>query len=98
MTLRLAALGWLAGAALLAGCSTDNPYPPVPAPLVEAMPKPPVSAEALTWQPGHWDWSGSGYVWLPGQYVPSAGHSNLWEPGFWAKTDGGWAWQPAHWQ
>lgn len=97
MTVRLAALGLFACLALLA-CSTANPYPPVPAPLVEAMPNPPVSAQELTWQPGHWDWNGSGYVWQPGQYVPSAGHTNMWEPGFWAKTDGGWAWQPAHWQ
>jgi WXXGXW repeat (2 copies) len=98
MTLRSSSLGWLVGAVLLAGCSTANPYPPVPAPLAETMPNPPVSAQELSWQPGHWDWSGSGYVWQPGQYVSSAGHTNMWMPGFWAKTDGGWAWQRAHWQ
>ena len=86
---------------LSSGCTHDdisgNPYPPAPAALSETIPKPPITAEPLMWQPGHWDWSGSGYVWAPGQYVPAAGHGNLWMPGWWAKTSGGWAWQPAHW-
>lgn len=87
---------------LLAGCATQtttsaNPYPPVPAPLAETMPKPPVTGEPLAWQPGHWNWSGSGYVWQPGQYVPAAGHGQLWQPGWWAQTPSGWVWQPAHW-
>ncbi|HET8995087.1 MAG TPA: hypothetical protein VFN42_00320 [Acetobacteraceae bacterium] len=89
-------------AALLAGCATEttstgNPYPPVPAPLAEHRPLPPVSAQALMWQPGHWDWNGSGYVWQKGQYVPAAGHGPLFQPGYWAQTPSGWSWQPAHW-
>ncbi len=89
-------------AAFLAGCSGNevvggNPYPPVPANLADPIPMPPVAAEPLMWQPGHWDWNGSGYVWAPGLYVPAAGHGNLWMPGYWAHVDGGWAWQPAHW-
>lgn len=86
---------------LTAGCTQrnaqGNPYPPVPVALSETIPKPPVTAEPLMWQPGHWDWNGSGYVWAPGQYVPAAGHGNMWMPGWWARTAGGWAWQPAHW-
>ncbi|HET6306344.1 MAG TPA: hypothetical protein VFG12_04115 [Rhodopila sp.] len=88
--------------ALVAGCAqqaqrSENPYPPVPAPVVEMIPKPPVTAQALEWQPGHWDWNGSGYVWARGQYVPAAGHGQLWMPGWWARTDAGWVWRPAHW-
>ena len=50
------------------------------------------------WQPGPWDWTGNGYVWMPGEYVPRGTHSDLWMPGYWAATPaGGWAWQPAHW-
>lgn len=87
---------------LLTGCATNNTEtvfapPPVPAPLTETMPKPPVTAEALLWQPGHWDWNGSGYVWEPGEYVPAAGHGPLFQPGYWSKGDSGWQWQPAHW-
>ncbi|HET8995938.1 MAG TPA: hypothetical protein VFN42_04660 [Acetobacteraceae bacterium] len=90
-------------AGLLAGCATEtttstgNPYPPVPPPIAESRPLPPVSAQALMWQPGHWDWNGSGYVWQKGQYVPGAGHGPLFQPGYWTQTPSGWSWQPAHW-
>ena len=87
---------------MLAGCSQvqtsgGSPYPPVPDALAESIPKPPVTAEALMWQPGHWDWNGSGYIWAPGQYVPAAGHGSLWMPGWWSRTESTWAWQPPHW-
>ena len=96
---RLIMAGLLASAGLLAGCGLEgNPYPPVPPLRAETMAKPPVTVTPLIWQPGHWDWTGGGYVWQPGQFVPSEGHSNMWMPGYWAKTEGGWVWQPAHWQ
>jgi hypothetical protein len=88
---------------LIAGCGerkqTDaNPFPPVPPLISEGLPpKPPVTAEPLMWQPGHWDWNGSGYVWARGQYVPAAGHGNLWVPGWWSRSQAGWSWQPPHW-
>ena len=84
-------------AVLLAACTAQPPAPPVPAPRADPMPLPPVTPEALIWQPGHWDWTGSGYVWAPGFYVPAAGHGGNWMPGWWAKTDGLWHWEPAHW-
>ncbi len=103
MTYRAATVALLL-AGLLAGCATEangpsgaNPYPPVPALITEAMPKPPLSAEALMWQPGHWNWNGTGYVWLPGQYVPAAGHGPLFQQGYWRQSPSGWTWQPAHW-
>ena len=96
---RLIMASLLASAGLLAGCTLGgSPYPPVPPLMAETMAKPPVTATPLIWQPGHWDWTGGGYVWQPGQFVPSEGHGNMWMPGYWAQTDGGWAWQPAHWQ
>src|SRR5947209_2454963 len=48
--------------------------PPVPAFQPETTPLPPVSPEQLTWEPGHWDWNGSSYVWSPGRWVPLDGH------------------------
>lgn len=93
----LVLVGLLAGCASETTTSTANPYPPVPAPIAESRPLPPVSAQALMWQPGHWDWNGSGYVWQKGQYVPAAGHGPLFQPGYWAQTPSGWSWQPAHW-
>ncbi|HUN44717.1 MAG TPA: YXWGXW repeat-containing protein [Acetobacteraceae bacterium] len=90
------------GVALLAGCASQTttsslPFPPVPAPLQETIPKPPVSGDALLWQPGHWNWNGNGYVWQPGEYVPAAGHGNLFQTGYWEQTPTGWRWMPAHW-
>jgi hypothetical protein len=90
----------LFGAAALAGCAPEAPKapPPVPPPQAEVIPKPPVTATPLVWQPGHWNWNGSGYVWEPGQYVPRDGHSDMYMPGYWAESpQGGWHWVPAHW-
>lgn len=85
----------------LAACATPvtgNPYPPVPPLPTEAMGKPPVTTTPLMWRPGYWDWTGGGYTWVPGTFVPSAGHGNMWMPGYWARgADGTWVWQPAHW-
>jgi hypothetical protein len=93
----------LVGASLLAGCATPaptpaaNPFPPVPPPMAETIPKPPVSAEPLLWQPGHWDWNGSSYAWQPGEYVPAAGHGALFQVGYWQLAPSGWVWVKAHW-
>jgi hypothetical protein len=84
--------------AVLTGCVMQSaPYPLVPALAVEQMPNPPVTEVPLIWQPGHWNWTGAGYVWQPGEYVPKAGHGGLWMAGYWAQTPSGWAWQPPHW-
>ena len=56
-----------------------------------------MSADALLWQPGHWDWNGSGYAWQPGEYVPAAGHGALFQIGYWQQTPSGWVWVKAHW-
>lgn len=86
------------GAALLAGCTVEQAYPPpIPATTVEVIPKPPVSGTQLIWQPGHWDWNGTNYVWTPGVYVPRTTQSNEFMPGWWKLTPSGWQWQPAHW-
>ncbi len=86
----------------LAGCAqpqpmmAGNPNPPIPALPAEARPLPPVSAVALTWQPGHYDWNGTSYSFVPGGYVPAAGHAT-WMPAYWALQGGQWVWMPAHW-
>jgi len=89
-------------ALLLAGCATETKviradHPPVPPTPTEVIPKPPVTAEPLMWQPGYWEWTGSAYVWRPGQYVPAEGHGNLWMPGYWHQGPSGWVWEAPHW-
>ena len=92
----------LAGPLALAGCASPSgyatpPYPPVPPAQVEAMPKPPVSGEPLVWRPGHWDWTGQGYVWARGEWIPRAGHGTTWQEGWWSLNGTTWSWVPAHW-
>ena len=90
---------------LLAGCSGSyrraeaNLYPPAPPPPhpTEVVPMSPVTEVRLIWQPGHWDWSGGGYAWTSGSFVPLAGHSDQWMDGYWSKVGETWVWVPAHW-
>jgi hypothetical protein len=61
---------------LLAACTNQPPtdansFPPVPPLIAESIPKPPVTSEPLMWQPGHWDWNGTAYVWAKGQHWTS---------------------------
>ena len=97
MKRRIVAAALFGVSMILASCASDNPPAPIPAPMAESIPKPPVSATPLIWQPGHWDWTGSAYVWVPGQYVTAESHGNSWMPGYWEKATSGWVWHPAHW-
>ena len=88
------------GLALLAGCaSTTTAFtpPPVPPPRPEMIPKPPVTGTPLVWQPGHWNWNGTGYVWEPGEYTAREGHGTMFQPGYWQQTPAGWQWVTPHW-
>ncbi len=73
-----------------------NPNPPIPALPAETVPLPPVSAAALTWQPAHYDWTGTFYRLVSGTYVPAEGHQ-AWAPAWWSLQNGAWVWMPAHW-
>jgi hypothetical protein len=89
-------LAILATLPLLAACTTGGP-PAVPPLTPETVPLPPVSAEPLRWRPGHWHWTGAGYAWVPGQYVPHAGTSSQWMHGYWTQSGGGMTWHPGRW-
>lgn len=83
-----------------AGCTETYPaYPVAPAPRAERVPAPPPAAEALSWRPGHYDWSGSDYVWVSGDWVPLAGHSAMWQDGYWRRTgERSYEWIAAGWK
>lgn len=95
--MNLLRLAGLVLALAVASCAESGPPAPIPPPMAETIPKPPVSATPLMWQPGHWDWTGSAYVWTPGQYVEATGRGGTWMQGYWQKTDSGWAWHQGHW-
>ena len=82
----------------LGGCSAVYPaHPPVPPIRTERVPAPPPSSVVLIWQPGHYDWNGTSYVWLPGEWVARDGHGTLWQDGYWQQNNQTSVWVPAHW-
>lgn len=84
--------GWLAGCV-----PAPKPHPPIPPIRAEQVPVPPRSSVVLIWQPGHYDWTGSGYAWVPGEWVDRAGHGTLWQDGYWQDTPQTSAWIAGHW-
>lgn len=85
-------------AVVLGACSmVYQGYPGVPAPHAELVPAPPSSPVPLIWQPGHYDWSSAGFMWVPGRWVVRAGHGTLWQDGYWRKQGATYVWVPAHW-
>jgi hypothetical protein len=100
MLMRPLPLAALAGLALLSACAAQviaPPYPPVPPPQAEMIPKPPVSEQPLIWQPGHWDYTGASYAWTGGAWVLRAGHGTAWQDGYWTQVNGAWSWVAPHW-
>lgn len=70
------------------------PVPPIQA---ERVPAPPKSSAVLIWQPGHYDWNGVDYVWIPGEWIERAGRGTLWQDGYWQQINQTSVWVPAHW-
>lgn len=82
----------------LDSCGAIYPaHPPVPPIRAERVPAPPKSSVVMIWQPGHYDWNGVGYVWIPGEWVDRAGHGTLWQDGYWQQTNQTSMWVRAHW-
>lgn len=86
----------LAIALPLGACVVEpaNPYPPPPPLQAEAVPAPPVGQ---VWEPGHWQWDGVRYAWVPGHYIVAAAGVTHWVHGHWAYRGGTWVWMPGHW-
>jgi len=74
-----------------------------PPPQTETIPAPPTTATVTTyWQPGHWNWNGSSWVWVDGSYmqrVQQPDSAAVWVPGQWnQQAGGGYVWVTGHWQ
>lgn len=69
--------------------------PAPPAPRVEVQPPAP-DAQAV-WDPGHWNWDGTQYVWVSGHYIERPNVAMHWEPGHWLSENGSWVWMDGHW-
>lgn len=80
----------------IAGCDAPRPtHPPIPPYRTEQVPLPPVSDAVVVWEPGHFDWNGVDYTWVPGKWVE--GTSTNWLEGYWDETKPTPVWVPAHW-
>ena len=83
---------------LLEGCMARNViYPPVPPLQAEEVPLPPVSSVEVVWKPGHFDWNGSDYIWISGEWVDRAGHGAMWQDGYWDGAGPAAVWIPGNW-
>jgi hypothetical protein len=95
---RLPVLAVLASAWMLGACVVEpaNPYPPPPPLQSEAVPQPPVGQ---VWEPGHWVWNGSTYVWVRGHYILATAGGAHWVHGHWrwSNAQDQWVWVPGHW-
>jgi WXXGXW repeat (2 copies) len=88
----------LAGAGVLGGCAVSGRCPEAPAVQAETIPPPRPSGEQQRWQPGHWSYQSSQFVWEPGQYILLEPGQNGWLPGAFAPGSAGdCTWVPAHW-
>jgi len=97
-----------AQSAALTATPTPPPLPiPIP-PMVTGTPPaaqveviPPNPGSGAVWQPGHWQWTGAGgtgWAWMPGQYVAPPTAASQWVPGRWTHETGrGWLWVDGHW-
>lgn len=72
------------------------PYPPLPPPRYEVVPPP--RGPRFIWEPGHWQWTGVQYAWVPGRYIARRPHYAQYAPGHWEARRGAWVWVPAHWR
>ncbi len=64
----------------------------------EVVPPAPQGYGAVAWQPGHWNWNGSGWAWQPGQYMTAQSSGLQWIEGKWTDVPGaGWRYIEGHW-
>lgn len=64
-----------------------------PQPITETVPAPP--GTGYVWVGGYYQWNGSDFVWVPGQYVQ---HSGTWCAGQWRHDEQrGWYFVVGHW-
>ena len=83
----------------LCGCVVppEAEAPAVPPPYAERVPVPPRSQVPLIWRPGHHDWTGDRYVWIPGRWQERGTHGSLWQDGYWERRGLDYVWVSPHW-
>ena len=74
------------------------PKEPPPLSAETVPPPPPGPANYFVWEPGHWHWTGQGFIWISGHYLETPYQSGVWVHGGWTSNGGlSWTWTPGHW-
>jgi len=73
--------------------------PPMTPPAAEIISPQVATANAMDWQPGHWENIGFARTFYPGQYVPRPQGGSLWVPGHYQQqsSEDPFTWVPGHW-
>ena len=50
------------------------------------------------WTCGHWRWTGTDYVWIPGRWVVRPRPGATFVQGQWVRGAAGWVWLEGHWR
>ena len=50
------------------------------------------------WTRGHWRWTRTDYVWVPGRWVVRPRPAAIWVDGYWERRSAGWVWIAGHWR
>jgi hypothetical protein len=86
-----------ASPAIVLAQSTVVIAPAAPPPIREEI-VPPAPSTDVVWQPGHWSWIGTQYVWVSGAYIARPRPQVAWTPGHWDQSPNGWTWVDGYWQ
>ena len=74
--------------------TTRAPIAP-PAPRAESVPS--ARAAVIAWTPGYWQWSGRGWVWVPGSWQLPPSPTLVWRPAHWVGRSGVFVFVPGAW-
>jgi WXXGXW repeat (2 copies) len=53
--------------------------------------------DGYVWAPGHWEWGGHAYQWMPGSWIVEHGKSH-WVADQWQPMGTQWRYLPGHWE
>ncbi len=91
---------------LLSACGTvDEPMTPYTQLSLVSPPDTPYEEKLVPndpshqlWRPGHWDYNGMEFTWVPGEMLTRPTLSAVWSADRWDKRTFGWAFVPGHWE
>ncbi len=74
--------------------TVQAPQPPPPLPEYS---QPPCPEDNDLWTPGYWDYSTTGYYWVPGAWVVAPWVGSLWTPPYWGYENGSYIRHAGYW-